>query len=84
MARISAWRADDVVTYDVMQESATTLTALLLRTIELDPRSTDRIRSEIAGWRDDVLTVDAYDRAAVAALAALIEARSHELNGETS
>lgn len=82
--RMSAWRANDVVTYDVMRESATTLTALLHRVIVLNPRVGDRIRSEIAAWRDDVVTVNAYDRADVVALATRIEARSREINGETS
>ncbi|WP_341976050.1 hypothetical protein [Microbacterium sp. LWO13-1.2] len=73
-----------MVTYDVMRESATTLIALLLRAAGLDPRAADRITPEIADWRDDVLTVDAYDRAAVTALVERINTRSHELTGETS
>lgn len=81
MVRIAAWRADDVVTYDLMRESATALTALLLRSAEHDPRVGDPIRSEIAAWRKAVVATNAYDRAAVASLAARIEIRSHELKG---
>lgn len=81
---MSVWRTDDVVTYDVMRNSATALTARLLRSVEVDPRAIDRIRPEVAAWWDAVLTVDAYDRAAVAELAARIDTRSHELDGETS
>ncbi|MEV4775978.1 hypothetical protein LTA6_001878 [Microbacterium sp. LTA6] len=84
MAAISAWRTSDAVTFDVMRESATTLIALLLRSGAQDPRTADHARAEIAAWRTDILTVDAYDRAAVAALATRIETRSRELDGETS
>lgn len=70
MAGISAWRANDVVAYEAMRESATTLSALLLRS------SAD---IEVRELRDAVVGVDGYDRAAVSALAAHIRRRIAEL-----
>lgn len=70
LAGISAWRANDVVAYEAMRESATTLSALLLRS------SAD---IEVRELRDAVVGVDGYDRAAVSALAAHIRRRIAEL-----
>lgn len=77
MAAPAAWRANDVVAYEAMRESATALIALLLR------RATDGSDplGEATKLRQDVLEVDAYDRAAVTALAARIAHRAAELSG---
>lgn len=75
MAGISAWRANDVVAYEAMRESATTLSALLLRS------SAD---IEVRELRDAVVGVDGYDRAAVSALAAHIRSRIAELTESQS
>ncbi|MFB8146630.1 hypothetical protein ACFC1W_07785 [Microbacterium sp. NPDC056003] len=61
---------NDVVAYEAMRESATTLSALLLRS------SAD---IEVRELRDAVVGVDGYDRAAVSALAAHIRGRIAEL-----
>ncbi len=74
MAEISAWRANDVVAFELMRESATTLTALLLRSPKVA-----NANNEVADLRSSVLSVDGHDRAAVAALAASISDRIHEL-----
>ena len=75
MAGISAWRANDVVAYEAMRESATTLSALLLRS------SAD---IEVGELRDAVVGVDGYDRTAVSALAAQIRGRIAELTESQS
>lgn len=74
---ISVWRVNDVVAYDAMRESATTLTALLLGATYQDVAQAD-----VAQLRGDVRAVDAYDRAAVAALAARINSHIADLTGE--
>lgn len=78
---ISAWRVNDVVAYDAMRGSATTLTALLLRATHRQPYQT---RADVAQLRGDVLAVDAYDRDAVTALAARINGRIADLSGAPS
>jgi hypothetical protein len=75
LAGISAWRANDVVAYEAMRESATTLSALLLRS------SAD---IEVGELRDAVVGVDGYDRTAVSALAAQIRGRIAELTESQS
>lgn len=79
--KISAWRVNDVVAYDAMRGSATTLTALLLGATH---REQDVTRADIARLRGDVLAVDAYDRAAVAALAVRIDSRIAGLSGASA
>lgn len=81
MAEISAWRVNDVVAYDVMRESATTLTALLVEDANFGAARVDIVTAEIAQWRHEVLTVPAYDRVAVTALAERIDSRIAELSG---
>lgn len=69
MAGRTAWRVDDVVAYEAMRESATALAALLLRTTNDKPAQRPSAATEVGRLRSDVLNVDPYDRAAVAALA---------------
>lgn len=78
MAGISAWRVNDVVAYDAMRESATTLTALLLGAAH---HELDVAQADVAQLRGDVLAVDAYDRAAVAVLSARINRHIADLTG---
>jgi hypothetical protein len=61
-----------------MRESATALIALFLGRAPGDPDSL----AEAIKLRQDVFEVDAYDRAAVAALAARISHRTTELSGD--
>lgn len=75
LAGISAWRVNDVVAYEAMRESATTLTALLLGVA-----SSVDATAELAQLRSEVLGVDGYDRAAVVALATRISERILELS----
>ena len=84
MAGISAWRSNDVVEYDAMRESATMLTALLVRASNSATASGHEVQDDIAQLRKDVLAVDGYGRAAVAELAARIRSRIAELSGATS
>lgn len=79
MTEVSAWRANDVVEYDAMREFATMLTALLLRKSSDDPSSALAASAEVRVLRQDVLGVDAYDRAAVSSLATRIGSRIIEL-----
>ncbi len=79
MAGISGWRANDVVVYDAMRESATALTALLVGAPRRDTMSAQQADEEIRRLRHEVLAVDAYDRAAVSALAVRISQRASEL-----
>lgn len=79
LAGISAWRTNDVVTYEAMRESATTLTALLLRASSGDPTTNSSATIEVRELRDAVVGVDGFDRAAVSALAAHIRRRIAEL-----
>jgi len=75
LAGTSAWRVNDVVAYDVMRESATTLTALLLESV-----TDDAGVAELAELRRAVLNVDGYDRVQVGALASSINYRIAELS----
>lgn len=67
----SPWRVNDVVVYDRMRETAVTIFALLHAASH---------REELATIRRDVLTVDAYDRSAVAALQARLDRRIRDLS----
>ncbi len=84
MAGISAWRANDVVSYDAAREGATMLIALLLRRVSDEPAAEPSLTDELQKLRHDVLTVNGYDRAAVSALAAHIRGRIAELTESPS
>ncbi|MDR7110879.1 hypothetical protein J2X03_000735 [Microbacterium trichothecenolyticum] len=71
----SPWRVNDVVAYDRMRETAVTVYALLHAASQ---------RDELARLRRQVLTVDAYDRAAVSALTARLDRRLRELSAATA
>ncbi|MFE5410155.1 hypothetical protein [Microbacterium sp. NPDC056569] len=75
----SAWRANDVVAYEVMRESATTLTALLLGSSDDDRSAVVEVAAEVRQLRSSVLAVDSYDRDAVSTLADRIRDRIKEL-----
>lgn len=84
VAGTSAWRVNDVVAYESMREAATRLAALLLAPARHSVETSERSGAELAQLRHDVLTVDGYDRAAVAAIARRIDARIGELAGVSS
>lgn len=67
----SPWRVNDVVAYDRVRETAVTVFALLHEASH---------RDELAIIRRDVLTVDAYDRSAVATLQARLDRRVRDLS----
>ncbi|KAF2418132.1 hypothetical protein B2K11_09630 [Microbacterium sp. B35-30] len=75
MAGTSAWRANDVVEYDAMRESATRLAALLL----MAQSEGSGVPVELVRFRHDVLHVDGHDRIAVSELAARIRCRIADL-----
>ncbi|WP_442574851.1 hypothetical protein ACSBPH_13585 [Microbacterium sp. F51-2R] len=79
MAGISAWRANDVVAYDAMRESAMVLTAILLGASNDGSSNSVERDAEIVQLRRNVLTVDSYDREAVTALTHQIAGRINEL-----
>lgn len=80
----SAWRVNDVVAYELMREAATTLTHLLLQSIERDPATAAEVHREVAELRREVLSADGYDRAAVIALSTRIDSRLQELSRAAS
>ena len=84
LAEVPAWRTNDVVAYDAMRDSATTLTALVLHSSNSGTPTGHKVPDDIAQLRKDVLEVEGYDRAAVAELAARIRSRIAELSGPTS
>lgn len=75
MGASSAWRANDVVAYEVMRESATTLTALLLGSSSNDRSTFVEAGAEATQLRSSVLGVASYDREAVSTLADRIHGR---------
>ena len=80
----SPWRANDVVAYDLMREAAVNVFALLHTISRAGGPEADAARDELARLRRDVLAVDAYDRAAVGALASAIHGRIRELEGRAA
>jgi hypothetical protein len=80
----SPWRVNDVVAYDLMREAAASACAMLLAIGQTGTSEAGAARSELALLRREVLSMDAYDRAAVKALAARIDLRITELKGRTS
>ena len=84
MAGISAWRVNDAVAYDLMRESATVLISSLVRLADRDASGSGQFRSEVADLRRRLVSVDAYDRAAVTVLTRAIEGRIDELSGASS
>lgn len=79
MAGESAWRTNDVVAYDVMRESATALTALLVEASSDDSSASVKTGAEIWQLRRSVLDTNSYDREAVSALTDRIGGRIKEL-----
>jgi len=75
----SAWRTNDVVTYDTMRAAANRLAAALVAEARHTDRAARQARAELAQLRQDVANVDGYDRAAVLTLRDRIEAQLHEL-----
>lgn len=79
----SPWRVNDVVAYDLMREAAARAMALLCAAAQSGDSGAEA-RRELARLRREVLAVDAYDRAAVAAVSARIDQRIRELEGQSS
>ncbi len=80
----SHWRVNDVVAHDRMRESAIEAFAILARTVQAEGPRADNARVELTVMWGDVLTVDAYDRAAVTALAERIEDLISDFEGDPS
>lgn len=79
----SPWRVNDVVAYDLMREAAARAIALLSAAAHSGDSGREE-RDELARLHREVLAVDAYERATVAALAARIDQRIRELEGHPS
>lgn len=77
----SPWRVNDVVAYDLMRAAAARAFAMLVAAAQSGTSEADAARDELALLRLEVLSVDAYDRAAVNALAVRIDRRIRELEG---
>jgi len=75
----SPWRVNAVVAYDRMRGCATVAFALMHTGVRADDPDAEAARAEMALLHQKVLGVDAYDRDAVAAVAARLEARIREL-----
>lgn len=78
----SPWRVNDVVVYERMRAAATILLARLTALARSGDRGADAARAEFTALHREVSGVDAYDRAAVSALAARVDRRIGELAGE--
>lgn len=73
-AATSPWRVNDVVAYDQMRAAAAAAFALLRAVAaHAEGAEAETARDELVELRREVLTVDAYDRAAVAAVAARVD-----------
>lgn len=79
----SPWRVNDVVAYDRMRDSATAAFALMQAAARPEHGDAEAARAELALLHQEVLDVDAYDRDAVAALAARLELRIRELEARS-
>lgn len=79
MASKSSWRVNDLVAYEEMRESATTLTSLLLASRSSDLSGANRAHHDVAQLRADVLRVNGYDRAAIVALSSQIATDIREI-----
>lgn len=79
----SPWRVNDVVAYDRMRDTATIAFALLQAAARANGPKAEAARQELTALRREVLGVEAYDRAAVAAVAARLEDRIRVLQGTT-
>lgn len=62
-----------------MRESATVLTALLLRSASVEAATGDLLHEEVRELRRRVLSIDSFDRVAVALLAEEIKLRTRGL-----
>lgn len=68
----SPWRVNDVVAYDGMRDAAVTAFAVLRAIALTNTPEADRARDELVELSRAVKTVDAFDRVAVAAVAARV------------
>lgn len=75
----SAWRASDVVEYDLLREAAAALSCALLEVMRRDPALEDALRDELMSLRRAVADVYSFDRASVADLKHRVEARLAKL-----
>ena len=78
----SPWRVNDVVVYDRMRDAATILIGQLTAAVRSGGADAATARTELAALRREISGVDAYDRAAVTALADRIDRRVRELAEE--
>lgn len=77
----SPWRVNDVVAYDRMRDTATTLWGLLQVSVRGAGPEAHSAREERTALHREVLGVDAYDRNAVAALMERLQDRIRDLRG---
>ncbi|KQP73514.1 hypothetical protein ASF40_20490 [Microbacterium sp. Leaf288] len=75
----SAWRANDVVAYDSLRETANAAIAILLRLSTTGAMSETESLSAAREIRQGVLGVDGFDRAQVDWQRALLDERLAEL-----
>ena len=61
----SAWRANDIVTYDAVREAANSAIAAVLRLSDDGAILPERAIAEVSAIRSQLLEVDAYDRSAL-------------------
>ncbi|WP_127817853.1 hypothetical protein [Microbacterium sp. CPCC 204701] len=77
----SAWRANDIVTYDAVREAANAAIAAVLRLADDGAILHENAIAEASAIRRELLEVDAYDRTALDALLVRFSSRAAEHSG---
>lgn len=77
----SAWRANDIVTYDLFREAANTAIAAVLRRADDGAILHERAIAEASAIRRELIQVDAYDRSALDALLERFQTRAADHSG---
>ena len=77
----SAWRANDIVTYDAVREAANSAIAAVLRLADDGAILPERAIAEASAIRSELLEVDAYDRSALDVLLERFKSRAAEYSG---
>jgi hypothetical protein len=80
VAEISAWRANDVVEYELLRDAGAALTAALLSAARSDDSFAGGLRAEMVALRRELSSVSPYDRAAVTAMRQRVERRLMEFS----
>lgn len=80
----SAWRVNDIVTYEAVREAASAAIAAVLRLAADGALLHQRAVAEASAIRRELLDVDAYDRSALDAALERFRDRAAEYSGSPS